>query len=41
MERGLKSYSAYYDALHEEDNKIQEDIMNPITFQAKIDDETM
>ena len=37
MERGLKSYSAYYDALHEEDYKIQDNMMDPIAFLAKTD----
>ena len=40
MERELKSYSAYYYALHEEYYNIQEIMMDPIAFLAKMDEDT-
>ena len=42
MERGLQSYSAsYYDALHEDDYLLQDQMSDPISFLAKTDADTM
>ena len=41
QEQGLRSFNAYYDALHEEDYSCQDEMMNPIAFLAKTDDDTM
>ena len=40
-ERGLKSYSTYYDTLHEEDYLLQDQMSILLAFLAKIDDDTM
>ena len=40
-ERGLKSYSTYYEVLHEYDYRSQDQMSNPIAFLAKKYDDTM
>ena len=41
MSRSTRSFNTYYDALHEEDYSCQDEMMNPIAFLAKTDDDTM
>ena len=41
MERGLKSYSVYCDTLQKENYKIQGNMIDPIVFQAKTDEDTI
>ena len=39
--RRAVAYSAYYDVLHEDDYKIQDDMSSPIAFAASSDEDTM
>ena len=41
MGNRIQIYSARYDALHEENYKIQEHMLDPISFLAKIDEDKM
>jgi hypothetical protein len=39
-QRGI-AFSAYYDAMHEDDYLLQDEMMNPVTFMASSNQETM